>query len=355
MTSEIHLFILWEKSHSKWDEIVKDITGKFSIIQFVKVHWTPRHFSRNLARFYGLDIPRISQKEEQCGNGPFLLLIVEDANPIYVERQTTKGKTLVNSNMYDAKQKYRMWTGGGYRIHGTNTEEESKHDLALLCNKDISEFYGEKWSGQITEMEKNLIGLDGFESMEQLFTLLNRTVNYVVLRNFEELPDRYTSTSHGDIDLLTDDLKKVVRLTNGEKVFNPSYRVHYKIVIGGEDVYFDFRFVGDRYMDRVWERDIMKSRFLHGKGVYIPERESHFYSLLYHVLVHKRRIKSHYKKVLIELSRELNIGLKERDFSDPFILKSYLDGYMKEKEYHYTRPFDRSVFFNKSLIKKEFK
>ena len=68
-------------------------------------------------------------KEVHCGVGPFLLCIIEDHSPKHEFRETTKGKRLVNINTFDSKQAYRMWTGGGHKIHATDTEDESLHDF----------------------------------------------------------------------------------------------------------------------------------------------------------------------------------------------------------------------------------
>ena len=59
-------------------------------------------------------------KIEHCGNGKFLLIIVKDKNPIYQERNTSKGPKIVNTNLFDKKEEYRNLLGGGHKVHATN-------------------------------------------------------------------------------------------------------------------------------------------------------------------------------------------------------------------------------------------
>ena len=51
--SEMHLFILWEKSLYKKDEIISQIKEKFKIIKIYNVKWSDKYFISNLSRFYG--------------------------------------------------------------------------------------------------------------------------------------------------------------------------------------------------------------------------------------------------------------------------------------------------------------
>lgn len=274
MDHEIHLFILWDKSSSLWDKILQDLDTKFTILQVWKIQWTRRKFSQNLTRFYGTTLPSANQKERHCGNGPFLLILVKDMSPVYAERKTSRGRAVVNVNTFDAKQCYREWTGGGHKVHATNSVKETEHDLALLVNQYYEEYMSaEEWSGIVVDYKEDLVGHDGWWSMEQFFQILNRTVNYVVLRNYEGLPDTWSVNNHRDIDLLTDDHQKLALIANGRKVFNKSYRVHFKVKIAGEDIFFDFRFVGDDYYDANWQERMLYHSRLHKKGfMYLRKR-----------------------------------------------------------------------------------
>lgn len=351
MDHEIHLFILWDKSSPKWDDIVADLDNKFTILQVWKVQWTRRKFSQNLTRFYGTTLPSANQKEKHCGNGSFLAIVVKDTFPVYEERKTSRGNAVVNVNIFDAKQSYREWTGGGHKVHATNNIKETEHDLALLVNHSYEEFItADAWSGEVMEYNQDLVGHDGWWSLEQFFQVLNRTINYVVLRNYEKLPEEWTINNHRDIDLLTDDYQKLVLIANGRKVFNKSFRVHYKVKIAGEDVFFDFRFVGDNYYDQNWQERMLYHSIFYEKGFYVLEENDYFYSLLYHALVHKRKLAPDYQEKLLRLGKELNIYITEENCNDPECLKILLDSFMEKNNYCYTKPKDRTVYFNRKLV-----
>ena len=38
----------------------------------------------------------------------------------------------MNSILFDKKQLYRKWTGGGHKVHTSNSEEESFHDIYFI-------------------------------------------------------------------------------------------------------------------------------------------------------------------------------------------------------------------------------
>ena len=128
----LHIFIIWKNARYMTDNILKDLKTKFELLEVYEVHWSTEFFADNMSRFYGVNLPPGAFKANQHDFGPFLLCIIEDKNPKYDNVETPNGKIRVNINTYDAKQNYRSWTGGGNNIHGSNTEEETEHDLVLV-------------------------------------------------------------------------------------------------------------------------------------------------------------------------------------------------------------------------------
>ena len=137
MKKELHLMIIWKNALSKKEEILKDLENNFKIRNKYYINWSKKNYSKNLSRFYGTALPDGCDKETHCGRGKFLLLILEDENPKYEERLTSHGNEVVNVNMFDKKTEYRKLTGGGHKIHATNNEDETNHDLTLLLGKNI--------------------------------------------------------------------------------------------------------------------------------------------------------------------------------------------------------------------------
>ena len=70
------------------------------------------------------------------------------------------------------------------------------------------------------KIENDLIGggSKGWDSLGDMLSMMNRSLDYVVLRNFEVLPDNYYADDHGDIDVLVNDIEdgmiQVVPLTH---------------------------------------------------------------------------------------------------------------------------------------------
>ncbi len=347
-TPELHLFIIWEHARARQNRILGDIAENFTVTAVCEITWSDEHFSRNLTRFYGQNLPDGSHKEIHCGRGAFLLVVVEDPSPEYHERTTSHGPAVVNVRMFDRKQLYRKWTGGGHRIHATDSQKEAAHDLALLMGKSISDFRHEHphaWSGQTEVLARDLMGARGWSSITELFYVLNSAARYVVLRNFECLPDAYTLEAHGDIDLLGTNPVELQYVLNATPVFPNQPRVLHYVEVDGKQVLFDFRHVGDNYYDELWERDILERRIQDPKGFYRPNPEDYFYSLVYHALVHKREVAADYMARFIRLATAAGVALENAQENR---LQSVLDKYLSQNGYRYTEPHDMSVYFNRS-------
>ncbi len=338
MNKELHIFIIWQNAQYKKNEILKNISLKFKILEISNIKWDEDNFSNNITRFYGEKLPPGSFKELECGTGRFTIVVVLDTEPKYKRRKTSKGAKFVNAKMFDAKEMYRAWTGGGHKIHASNDTSEAKHDLVLLLGKTVDSRLWES-DGDLSvipeekSMERNLTGCIQWESLEKLFQILNETSKYLVLRNYDGMPCEYYLEEHGDIDILVQDKKEVLHIINAVPMFNQSYRTHYKVNIDYKTVRFDVRFVGDDYYDKKWQKVMLDNRKL-SNGFYIPSDEDYKYSFLYHALMHKDVIVNDYKRKIEALGFE--------NGSEFNVLQEYL----KEKGYEFTEPRDLSVFYN---------
>jgi hypothetical protein len=347
--SEFHLFILWEHSRNKEESILDDISKKFKILRTFEVYWSSTNFSSNLSRFYGTNLPPGSSKEEHCGKGPFLLAIVEDKTPRYKMHKTSKGDKSVNTNMFAAKDLHRQWTGGGHRVHATNTAGEFEHDITLLFGLNSADFFESdlyKKSKNRTKIKKDLIGASGWESIQQLFYVLNGTIDYVVLRNFEVLPGNYYSGKHGDIDLLVSNYENTRHVTNSQDVHHQKHRVHNKVMIDSEEIFFDFRFLGDNYYDKAWEKEILNSR-KKKNGLYVIDQKNYFYSLMYHGLIHKKEFAKDYQERLKVLAAKIGCDFDSNSIKNGQASK-LLGVFLAKHNYSIPQPIDKSVYYNTS-------
>lgn len=352
-TNEVHLFIIWEHARTIEQKIISDISKKFRILKIYEVHWSKDKFSENLSRFYGTQLPPNSKKEVHVGTNPFLAIIVEDNNPVYEVHTTTKGDKKVNTKLFTSKSEHREWTGGGHKIHASNTTEEADHNLTLLFGKNSKDFIksiGNKSSLQIEEWHNDLVGSNGWDSLEQLFYVLNNTIKYVVLRNFDPLPNNYYAKNHGDIDLLVSNYDDARFITNATSVFKKNYRVYSTVKIAEEKIFFDFRHLDDNYYDKAWEEHILNYRKFKN-CFYIPSEEDYFYSLLYHAIIQKPELSSDYKKNLVALAKTNGIKLSQSSFKTNEAI-DLLSNFLSTNNYSFTQPNDKSVYFHSDNIRR---
>ena len=347
-----HILIIWSNSIDKTDFIINDLKSHFEIRKIFDVHWEKNIFLDNLKIFYAHSQKHLDKEEyhnvllnkkHTCGDGDFIAVIFKDNAPLFETRTTSSGTALVNVNVYDKKIKYRELSNIGYDIHASNDEWETNKDLTVLFGLNITDFCN-KYAvndDKIEKYVKNAIGVGGFDSIQQLFYLLNNTIQYCVLRNFECLPSEYTIDGHGDIDLLVENKNYISYLTQAEQIYKEPYRVYHTIKINGEDVPFDFRYIGDNYYDVLWESDILKTRKKE-KCFYVPNSENLYFSLLYHAYVQKPVVKQDYFPKLEQYARSIDIAFN----ASPKYAISCLDLYFMQHGYEYVRPNDKSVFYN---------
>jgi len=354
MTGEAHIVLVWANAAEYRVKIHQDIAQRFKRLGLFQVTWSAANFSRNISRFYGKSLPLDSDKIQHCGTGAFSVAVILDESPAYGFRWTSKGGRWVNTNVFDAKELYREWTGGGHRIHATDNVIETDHDLALLFGRSAGSFLDrptESWEEPPEILARDLSGAAGWRDLTELFEVLNLTQRYVVLRNFDTLPNLPDIDAHGDIDLLVEDFANAAFICNAEPVFDTCHRVFMHVPVDGHDMPFDLRYQGDQYYDTVWERDILDRRLLDEGGFYIPAPDDHFYSLLYHAIIHKPQIAPDYIVKLNELALQLGHNkVSPAYFTEYRWMKGTLNQFFKGRGYNYTKPLDPSVYINHSVI-----
>lgn len=192
-----------------------------------------------------------------------------------------------------------------------------------------------------------------WKSIKELFCSLNNSkCNYIVLRNYEELLQEQFLEGHADIDFLCEKAERLVLCASALPRGDEEDGVHYYVMINNNRVPIDIREVGDGYYDSKWEQKMIATKVLFKNLCYVPDAENYYYSLCYHVLVHKNEISEDYFRRLCIMGNTLGI------FQKNFLQN--LEKYMKDMSYKYWYPVDRGVCFNvqnkdKKLLKFEFK
>lgn len=278
--NERHLFIIWEKGRFVEADIIKDLDSHFSIIHSFVMCWSPQMVHDNFSRFYGQNLPSNSFKEVECGRGAFRIVIVEDQNPIYAERLTSGGTRLVNINIFDAKQKYRKWTGGGHKIHGTDNPKEAAEQILMIAGSDdVSEILVDDHPVKSPVIYRDLVGSCGWRSANEFFNFMNRSVEYCVLRsNLEEVYE-VLDTGIGDIDFLTP-----CRRTFWYRAGVPSAAIHNdcscRVMIGGTSIIIDVSEVGDGELNERLQKSILENK-MQSQNIYFADPLSDLRGVLF--------------------------------------------------------------------------
>lgn len=171
----IHLFLLWSAARTEEATILADIEARFEVLDRVEITWSPGpRFAANLSRMYGSDLPPGSDKELHCGTGPFLLVVVADRNARYRLRRTNRGVKLLNSSVFDARRRYRSWTGGGHKVHASDSVAETRRNLALLLGEPLTQVRCRRspHGTPFRRLDTDLAGAHGWASWEQLLFAL---------------------------------------------------------------------------------------------------------------------------------------------------------------------------------------
>ncbi len=334
---EYHLFILWERARYQQEKILADIREHFTVVKLYDITWTPELVSSNFTRFYGENLPSHSDKEQECGTGAFLLVVVRDDKPKYEARVTSHGVEQVNVNMFDGKAKYREWTGGGHKIHGSNTPQETNHNLTMLLGTNTEDFLKQTKadSEKIETIQRDITGAKGWKNLQELFYVLNNTVRYVIMRGVTA-GEIGNYIDHTDTDILTDQYQNFWYIANGTPC-RSTVRPKERVVIEGKNYDLDMWNTERDYYDQKWSAAMLANRELQN-GYYVLSPEDDFYCLLYHCLINKDAIAHDYEEKLQRYKQQFEI--KEDNWY------RILVNYLERKSYVILRPDDNSNGFH---------
>ena len=312
--TELHILIDWTCYFS---DIEDKLTNSLEIITKIKMNKL-KDKKKIISKFYNVSV------DDFRGSTDFNIYIIKDNNPVYDYRQTSKGNRKVNIHLFDLKKSLRKITGG-CKIHATDNIQETKDNLKTLGL--YKKYYNEK----------------NFDSLENVFNELNKYPNlkWVITHNFDDF------VNGDDIDFLTDNyfyfmgVLDATEKPKGEKfnsVSNGGNSVRNYIKVGKKNIPIDIRFLGDNYYDKKLQQDMLDTRIKHPIGFYIPNKDMHLHSLIYHAIIHKSKISSTYLKVFKQY------GLKESEINKKY-LKNKLDSWLKKEGYSYCKP-EPSVGYN---------
>ena len=275
LIQEQHLIVDWENSVGE-DKMTLHIEENRLQLRNVLVHPVLSDKIGTMFRFYGQHV------DDKRGSKPFSIYFVLDTAPSYQKRLTNRGERQVNTKLFDLKTLLRS---RGFSIHATDNIQETKDNLAAL---GLQNEYQQRTFDSIRDVIDALnIVVTASTCWHPLVSVSHLPValKYVVLRNFEGIPDHVTLDGHLDVDLLVSDyfLAKAVLDGTSKPDAQPffedgGYRVVNMVRVRGLLVDFDVRFVGDGYYDQQWERSILE-RAVMLNNCLVPDPQSHVYIL----------------------------------------------------------------------------
>ncbi len=347
---DLHLFILWENGRYKQKQVMEQLSEDYKILYCAEIKWSSRHIEANLNRLYRSEIASKNRKHEVVGGGPFLCIVVEDEEPEYGFSRSLDGTiSMSNLNVVRAKHSLRSLLNGNF-VHSSSCISEFFFQGTLLFHPELLQYIIslEVWDRETHILQQDLAGANGWESIEECITVANLCSDYVILRNFEYLPNNFWGND-SDIDLLCSDDKAMRAALNAQK--RGWGIAAYQINVSGNSIPVDIRTLGDNYYDPLWQRDMLKRKVFHNQIIPRPSDEDYFFSLLYHCKLQKRTVKDKYVDILIELAKKIGLDLGPMTITDDELSARVIDGYLKGSGYYFTHPVDRGVFLNNDVYK----
>ena len=347
---EIHLFILWDKAQEQ--KATKEISKRNEILLRVSFdknfyNYFPGKRIEFLNKFY---LNKVESHGTKGYNG-FILFIVGQKKAEYKEKLDPLSKKTKRVNVATFETKHQIRKGKLGVIHASNNPEEAYQNAAALS------LFKRQFPLNIFEQNR-----PRFSSLSEVFQALNNSnVNYAILRNWDFLPENYKVDDHGDIDILVDDYHLAKKILGGKAykhTLDPQdprfgfdielegVKVANKVIVCGKEIEFDIRFVGDGYYPKAWQKDMLRRSKKH-REIKVLSDGDHFYSLLYHALMHKKSISKTYTEKFMNLESAVIDGklLKER-LSDKNYLWSLLKDFLIKEKLRPSIPMEKNIPFN---------
>ena len=289
---EVHAVVVWSTALDATERIVADLRQRFELVGSYRVEWTRERFAENLRRLYGFALPERVDKTLGSGTDPFLLFVVRDPAPVHAARPRSWGLGVANAATYDAKYRYREWTGGGFRVHTTINREEAERDLFLLLGRRAASFAAAPaldWAREPEPWRADVLGADGWGSREELLTALDLTTGYALLRRPATLLVGAAKWAHD---------------------------------LAGPDGGLELRAVGDGSVDPRWQRAILREAVRDEHGLRVATAEHRLHVRLDDAL----RTGAVAAEELAELAREA--GAPPGPYGDPAFARAALNEFL---------------------------
>jgi hypothetical protein len=340
------LFIIWSAAGDAHEWIFADLAHHFDIVRVAQIHWSPGRVIRNYERFYSdLSVRGVYHRFNK-GTGPLTAVVVMDRQPQYEYRQTSRGERRVNTRFLEAKQRYRIKTGG-LEVHCGETARENRRDMAMLFGPGVSGHALDKggaWNGIVETLERDLAGSDRWPSVASLIGVLDEAARYVVLHGERRPVENWRAPSEPLVELLTDDFPALHAILNARPhyLFSPHGGV-FRVPVASGELRVGLRSVDDGFIDSRWAASVLDGRYRHPNGYFVPAPRDERYLLLYHLLVHNPSNRDDLERRLFHLANvaaEPNIDTTLRPDDEG---ETRLESFLSESGYASPKPDDLRI------------
>ena len=251
-----------------------------------------------------------------------LEIAVNDGNDWVLELIDGKIVRCTKENGYYLKKITESINNGEY-VLGQNNDDIITIEYLLKINIDRRVKNEKRY-----EVKKN------WRTITEMFEALNATCNWLIIRNHEFITDSHIFKSDEDIDILCDDLDKLVSVIGAKKRIGG--RCSYYVEVDGRKINLDIRFVGDKYFDPIWQKEMLDRKVRVG-AIPMLCNYDYFFSLLYHIKLQKKYIKEEYKLRVKGLAEKINLnGLENGILENDLLCSRYINAFLKTHNYRYT-------------------
>jgi hypothetical protein len=155
------------------------------------------------------------------------------------------------------------------------------------------------------------------DTLKEFFDRMHHVdFHYVVLRNWDHLPNDVCLGEHSDLDIYVYDFEHFREVFPTATPEFPYPRVRMKVPIGDSFFYCDVRHIGDGYYPDDFGRAMLVSREWNQNGFWTPDPVHHRLALAYHIVHHKNMISPNYRRYvglatveeLLEAIKESSVG-----------------------------------------------
>jgi hypothetical protein len=307
-------------NEGKSENLEKFLNKYFSAYMIFEVEW--EHPEDNNKRLINLFFSVGQVKNLQSKIVSIILLNVkEDKKDIYFQ----------NEIITIQKEIFLIYKNLNTSFLMTRTTSELQTIISLL---ELNKYNLTNQSKSNFLIKGNLQGYSGWNKLSTMFETLNKCVNWLVIRNFENLSDDFEFCDGDDIDILCENQKTFINLINAKKRIGG--RCSYIISVNDFDIPLDIRFVGDKYFDPLWQRDMLNNKRFIG-SIPVPSEKDYFYSLIYHAKLQKYQVKNEYVNRLNDLSQKIGLSSATKNFIyDDKYTSSLINNFLELNGYKYT-------------------